>query len=69
VICSDGGAMHVAAGLGKPIVCLFGQSVAARWHPWGPAYELLQMPSRQVSDISVNAVARAYATLLGGGLK
>jgi heptosyltransferase III len=65
VICGDGGAMHVAAGLGKPIVCLFGQSTAARWHPWGPAYELLQMPSMEVKDVSVDAVARAYATLLG----
>jgi len=57
--------MHVAAGLGKPIVCLFGQSTAARWHPWGPAYELLQMPSMEVKDISADAVARAYAALSG----
>jgi ADP-heptose:LPS heptosyltransferase len=64
LICSDGGAMHVAAGLGKPIVCLFGQSTAARWHPWSQGYELLQMPSMEVKDISVDAVARAYATLL-----
>jgi ADP-heptose:LPS heptosyltransferase len=69
VICADGGAMHVAAGLGKPIVCLFGQSVAARWHPWGPTYELLQMPSMEVKDISVDAVARAYAKLLGDRAK
>ncbi len=69
VICGDGGAMHVAAGLGKPIVCLFGQSTAARWHPWGPAYELLQAPSKEVKDISVDAVARAYASLLGDRLK
>ena len=65
VICGDGGAMHLAAGLGKPIVCLFGQSTAARWHPWGPAYELLQMPSMEVKDISIDAVARACAALLG----
>ncbi len=65
LICGDGGAMHLAAGLGKPIVCLFGQSTAARWHPWGPAYELLQMPSMEVKDISVDAAARACARLLG----
>ncbi len=65
VICCDGGAMHVAAGLGKPIVCLFGQSSAAHWHPWGPPYELLQTPSMDVKDISVDAVARAYAKLRG----
>ena len=69
VICGDGGAMHVAAGLGKPIVCLFGQSTAARWHPWGAAYELLQLPSMAVKDISVDAVARAYAALPGDCFK
>jgi len=69
VICADGGAMHVAAALGKPIVCLFGQSTAARWHPWGPAYELLQIPGMEVKDISVDAVARAYAALPGDCLK
>ena len=63
VICGDGGAMHLAAGLGKPLVCLFGQSNAARWRPWGTAYELLQPPSMDVKDISVDAVAQAYAAL------
>jgi ADP-heptose:LPS heptosyltransferase len=69
LICGDGGAMHLAAGLGKPIVCLFGQSTAARWHPWGPAYELLQTPSMEVKDISVDAAAHACAALLGDRLK
>lgn len=69
VICGDGGAMHLAAGLGKPIVCLFGQSTAAQWHPWGAPYELLQPPSMEVKDIAVDAVARAYDTLLGNRLK
>lgn len=63
VICGDGGAMHVAAGLGKPIVCLFGQSTAARWHPWGPAYQLLQAPSQDVADIAVDEVISAYSRL------
>ena len=34
LICADGGAMHLAAGLGLPIVCLFGNSGATRWRPW-----------------------------------
>lgn len=63
VICGDGGAMHVAAGLGKPIVCLFGQSTAARWHPWGVSYELLQPPSMDVRDINVDEVVSAYRRL------
>ena len=63
VICADGGAMHVAAALGKPIVCLFGDSDAARWHPWGTPYELLQPGSRNVADIMVEDVMHACERL------
>jgi ADP-heptose:LPS heptosyltransferase len=65
VICSDGGAMHLAAGLGKPIVCLFGDSDAWRWHPWSVPYELLQPVSRDVRGIDVEAVLEAYERLRG----
>jgi len=65
VICADGGAMHVAAGLGRPIVCLFGDSNAERWHPWGVSYELLQKPSRQGLDIQVDEVLAAWERLIG----
>lgn len=60
---ADGGAMHIAAGLGKPIVCLFGDSDAARWHPWQVPYVLLQKESREVSDISVEEVFGAIRDL------
>jgi ADP-heptose:LPS heptosyltransferase len=63
VICSDGGAMHIAAALGKPIVCLFGKSDAARWHPWAVPYELLQPPSQEVKDVTVAQVCEAFARL------
>lgn len=53
VICSDGGAMHLAAGLGKPVLCFFGKSDSARWHPWGVPHLVLQKPSLDVADISV----------------
>jgi heptosyltransferase III len=53
VVCSDGGAMHVAAALGKPILCFFGNSDARQWHPWGVPYQLMQPKSEDVSDISV----------------
>ncbi len=62
-ICADGGAMHIAAGLGKPIVCLFGDSDAKLWRPWGVPFRQLQAPSRNVEDISVDEVAAAYASL------
>lgn len=63
-VLSDGGAMHLAAGLGKPLVCFFGNSPAARWHPWGVPYSLLQKPSEDVSDISVDEATAAFARLL-----
>jgi len=63
-ILSDGGAMHVAAGLGKPLVCFFGNSSAERWHPWGVPYQLLQQPSRDVSDISVDEAEAAFVALM-----
>ena len=65
LICSDGGAMHLAAALGKPIVCLFGNSDAGRWRPWGVRYELLQPASRTVADVSVDQVLAAYDRLPG----
>lgn len=63
MICADGGAMHLAAGLGLPIVCLFGNSGAARWRPWGVPYRLLQKPSLDVADIAAAEVAEAFDRL------
>ncbi len=63
LICADGGAMHLAAGLGLPIVCLFGNSGANRWRPWGVPYRLLQKPSFDVADIGVNEVVDAFLSL------
>ena len=63
MICADGGAMHLGAGLGLPLVCLFGDSGAQRWRPWGVPYRLIQKPSRQVADIAAAEVAAAFATL------
>jgi len=60
LICADGGAMHLGAGLGLPIVCLFGNSGAVRWRPWGVPYRLLQKPSLDVQDISVDEVIAAF---------
>lgn len=64
VVCSDGGAMHLAAGLGKPILCFFGQSDAMRWHPWGVPYVLLQPESREVKDISVDEAMAGFGELM-----
>jgi ADP-heptose:LPS heptosyltransferase len=63
LICADGGAMHLGAGLGLPIVCLFGNSGAHRWRPWGVPYRLLQKQSNDVADIGVGEVVDAFASL------
>ncbi len=63
MVCSDGGAMHLAAGLGLPIVCLFGDSGATRWRPWGVPYRLLQKENLDVTDIGVDEVFAAFNEL------
>ncbi len=63
MVCADGGAMHLAAGLGKPVVALFGGSDATRWHPWGVPYRVLQPPSREVVDVSLDDVLAAACEL------
>jgi len=63
LICSDGGAMHVAAALGKPILCFFGNSDPRHWHPWGVPYQLLQTPSEDVSDITVQQALDGFQSL------
>lgn len=62
---ADGGAMHVAAALGKPVVALFGDSDATLWRPYGVPHRVLQPASRDVADIGVEAVRVAFAELAG----
>lgn len=63
VICSDGGAMHLAAGLGKPVLCFFGKSDSTRWHPWGIPHLVLQKPSLDVADISATEALADFEKL------
>lgn len=64
VVCSDGGAMHIAAALGKPMVCFFGNSDPALWHPWGVAYRLLRPASETVADITLEEAEEAVLEML-----
>ena len=63
VICSDGGASHIAAALAKPLVCFFGDSPAERWRPWGVPFRLIQPATKNVADISVEETLLAFASL------
>jgi ADP-heptose:LPS heptosyltransferase len=63
VICPDGGAMHLAAALGKPIVALFGDSPVERWRPWGVPHRVVQPASKNLADLAVAEVLEAFAAL------
>ncbi len=63
-VLSDGGAMHIAAALGKPVVCFFGDSDIDRWHPWRAPHIVLQKPSRRVADILPEEALSAFETLM-----
>jgi heptosyltransferase-3 len=64
VICCDGGAMHIAAALGKPIVTIWGSTNPAIWRPWETRHIILQDESRKAENISANAALDAVEKLL-----
>jgi heptosyltransferase-3 len=68
MVMSDGGAMHIAAALGKPIVAFFGKSDAARWRPWKTRYELLQTAEEDVEQVTVEAALEGYHRLFRSAL-
>jgi ADP-heptose:LPS heptosyltransferase len=63
VICPDGGAMHIAAALGKPIVALFGDSSPERWRPWASRQRLVQPQTKDLRDLPAQAVLEASKEL------
>jgi ADP-heptose:LPS heptosyltransferase len=63
VITSDGGAMHLAAALQKPIVCFFGDVSPEQWRPWGVPHRVLRPASRKATDISVDETLAALREL------
>ena len=67
VVCPDGGAMHLAAALGKPVVALFGDSPVERWRPWGVPHLVVRPSSGDLADLGVEPVLAAHAQLAGLG--
>lgn len=64
MVCADGGAMHVASGLGVPVVALFGDSPVGRWQPWGVEARVLQSTTGDVRDIAQEMVVASSLELL-----
>ena len=63
VVCPDGGAMHLAAALGKPVVALFGDSPVNRWRPWGVPHRVVRPESRDLADLPLEPVLEAFQGL------
>jgi ADP-heptose:LPS heptosyltransferase len=63
LVSSDGGAMHLAAALQKPIVCFFGDVDPGQWRPWGTPHRVLRPDSRKAADISVDQALAALREL------
>lgn len=61
----DGGAMHVAAGVGLPIVALFENLPYKKrhWYPWQVPYEMVCPETRDIADIELEPVLEAWKRL------
>jgi ADP-heptose:LPS heptosyltransferase len=64
MVCADGGAMHVAAALGKPVAAMFGDSPASRWRPWGVPHRVIEAPGGDLANLDAETVSTAAAMLL-----
>ncbi len=60
VVCLDGGAMHIAAAVGKPVMTIWGSTEQKRWHPWGVPYVVLQKPDGHASSVTVEEACEAF---------
>ena len=62
IVCCDGGAMHIAAALGKPTVTIWGSTDKRRWAPWKVDHIILQKGNR-ADEISVAEAMDGFDTL------
>lgn len=65
ILCSDGGQMHIAAGLHKKQVVFFGDTDAPGWHPWSGEYKILLTPSGECKDVTLGSVIDEWHQLKG----
>jgi len=73
LLCHDSGPMHIAAGVGTPVVALYGSQNTTIWSPIGSGHHVLQAPlpttglktdsyrDRWVQKLSVDEVYEAVA--------
>jgi ADP-heptose:LPS heptosyltransferase len=63
MLCPDGGALHIAAAFGKPVVALWGDSPVTQWRPWQVQNVVVQPPTRNLADLPLLPVLDACAAL------
>src|SRR5919204_638806 len=63
LMCSDGGAMHVAAAMKRPAFVLFASADPDTWRPWGVPFAYVRSGSR-VADIALDTVLERLAQWL-----
>ncbi|SCB90996.1 glycosyltransferase family 9 protein [Kosakonia oryziphila] len=63
VLTSDGGALHIAVGVQRPVVALFGNSDAFCWRPWKVPNRVIEANDRDVNSISTDQVFEAFTDL------
>ena len=63
LMCSDGGAMHVAAAMKTPAFVLFATADPQVWRPWGVPFAYVRSGSR-VADIALEPVLERLAQWL-----
>lgn len=63
---ADGGAMHLAAGVGLPMVALFENldDKKKHWHPWKVPYELVAPSTLDIADITVEQLLQGWHRLV-----
>ncbi|MES4612242.1 MAG: glycosyltransferase family 9 protein [Ewingella sp.] len=63
IITSDGGALHIAAGVHKPVVALYGNSDTKYWAPWQVPCAIIKAPSEDVGLVDVDNVFSQFTQL------
>ena len=69
VVCCDGGAMHIAAGLGKPILTVWGTTSSQRWAPWGVPRVILRKDTGIASSVSAQEAFDGFMSLMQRGAR
>ena len=63
VVTPDGGAMHIAAALSKPVLTIWGSTDIRRWAPWGVPHIILRNDTGQAGSISSEEAFEAFTKL------